>query len=90
MLDARPPALSGRAESGDPAGEADARRLALTLGRTLALALLVDHAQAMLDAGGGQRALAAARRFARNGVDSLGPGPAAATEDELLADAAPR
>jgi alkylation response protein AidB-like acyl-CoA dehydrogenase len=72
------------------AAEAGARRLALTLGRTLALALLVDHAQAMLDAGGGRRALAAARRFARNGVDLLGPGGGCGEEDELLADGAAR
>ncbi len=72
------------------AGEAGTRRLALTLGRTLALALLVEHAQSMLDAGGGRRALAAARRLARNGVDLLGPGAGGAEEDELLADGAAR
>ncbi len=70
----------------DEAAEAGARRLALTMGRTLGLALLVDHAQAMLDQGGGLRALAAARRFARNGVDLLGPEPGLAAEDERLAD----
>ena len=57
---------------GPPAREAAARRIALTLGRTLALALLVEHAQACLDRGGGRRALAAARRFAWAGVDLLG------------------
>ncbi|HET6440453.1 MAG TPA: acyl-CoA dehydrogenase family protein [Anaeromyxobacter sp.] len=66
------------------AGEAGARRLALTLGRTVALALLVDHAQAMLEAGGGRRALAAARRFARTGVDLLGPEAGEEEEDGLL------
>jgi hypothetical protein len=54
----------------DPrATEAGARRFALTLGRSLALALMVEHAQAAHDAGRGRRALAAARRFARHGVD---------------------
>ena len=72
----------------DADGEAGARRLALTLGRTLALALLVEHAQAQLDAGGGRRALAAARRFARNGVDLTDPTPGGAEEDGLLADGA--
>ncbi|MGC3996775.1 MAG: acyl-CoA dehydrogenase family protein [Anaeromyxobacter sp.] len=76
-------ALQGRAPS--PAREAGARRLGLTLGRTLALALLVEHGQAMLDAGRGRRALAAARRFAASGVDLLGPAEAAPEEDRLLA-----
>jgi hypothetical protein len=53
-----------------PAGmEAGARRFALTLGRTLALALLIDHAQWCVEHGRGRRAVAAARRFARDGVD---------------------
>jgi alkylation response protein AidB-like acyl-CoA dehydrogenase len=55
------------------AREAGARRLALTLGRTLELALLVSHAQWGLDGGRGRRAVAAARRLARHGVDLLGP-----------------
>lgn len=58
--------------------EAGARRFAMTLGRTLELALLVDHAQWCLDHGHGERALAAARRFARDGVDSI--------DDEALLD----
>jgi hypothetical protein len=66
--------------------EAGARRLALTLGRTLALALLVEHAQAMLDLGAGRRALAASRRFAHNGVDLLGPGQGELGDDALLAN----
>ena len=70
------------------AREAGARRLALTLGRTLALALLVDHAHAMLETDRGRRAAAAARRFARNGVDWLGTDPASPDEDQLLADGA--
>jgi len=52
-----------------PRLEAGARRFALTLGRALELALLVDHAQWCKDHGHGDRAAAAARRFAANGVD---------------------
>jgi alkylation response protein AidB-like acyl-CoA dehydrogenase len=51
--------------------EAGARGLALTMGRSLELALLVDHAQWCLDAGKGDRVAAAARRFARHGVDQI-------------------
>ena len=54
----------------DPsAREAGARRFAMTLGRSLELALLCDHAQWCLDQNKGRRALAAARRFATSGVD---------------------
>ena len=49
--------------------EAGARRFALTLGRSLELALLSQHAQWCIDHGHGGRAAAAARRFAANGVD---------------------
>ncbi|OJH33505.1 acyl-CoA dehydrogenase family protein [Cystobacter ferrugineus] len=56
----------------DPAGvEAGARRFALTLGRAYELALLVEHAQWCLDHGYGPRAMAAARRLTRHGVDLL-------------------
>jgi alkylation response protein AidB-like acyl-CoA dehydrogenase len=51
--------------------EAGARRFALTLGRSLELALLVGHAQWCLDHGRGDRTAAAARRFARTGVDLI-------------------
>jgi hypothetical protein len=51
--------------------EAGARRFALTLGRTTELALLTDHAQWCLDAKKGERALAAARRFARGRIDLI-------------------
>jgi alkylation response protein AidB-like acyl-CoA dehydrogenase len=79
-----------RAFAAGPAGgaarEAGARRLALTLGRALEGALLADHAQACLDAGRGRRALAAALRLARNGLDLLaGPEPDPA-DAALLAD----
>jgi hypothetical protein len=40
----------------------------------------------MLDRGHGRRAVAAARRFARNGVDLLGAEPEGTADDELLAD----
>jgi acyl-CoA dehydrogenase len=51
--------------------EAGARRFALTLGRTLELALLCGHAQWCLEHGHGGRTAAAARRFAQNGVDLI-------------------
>ncbi len=52
--------------------EAGARRFALTVGRTLELVLLAEHAQWCIDNDHGPRyAIAAARRFAANGVDSI-------------------
>ncbi len=51
--------------------EAGARRFAMTLGRSLELALLVGHAQWCLDNGFGPRTAAAARRFMLNGVDQI-------------------
>ncbi len=62
--------------------EAGARRFALTLGRTLELALLAGHAQWCLDHGHGPRTAAAARRFMQNGVDLI----AGATVDSALDD----
>jgi alkylation response protein AidB-like acyl-CoA dehydrogenase len=61
--------------------ESGARRLAVTLGRSLELALLVDHAQWCLDHGHGGRAAAAARRFALTGVDLISD---AAVDDTRL------
>ena len=56
----------------DPEGvEAGARRFSLTLGRTYELALLVEHAQWCLEHGHGPRAMAAARRLMRNGVELI-------------------
>jgi acyl-CoA dehydrogenase len=56
--------------------EAGARRFALTLGRSLELALLARHAQWCLDNGrDGDRMAAAARRFAQNGIDLVGDAP---------------
>ncbi len=58
-----------------PSREAGARRLAMTLGRTCALALLCRHAQWSLDdehTAHDARALAAARRFAAAGFNLIG------------------
>lgn len=52
--------------------EAGARRFAMTLGRTLELALLCQHAQWALDHKHGPRLAAAARRLAHNGIDQIG------------------
>ncbi|MGH8718842.1 MAG: acyl-CoA dehydrogenase family protein [Burkholderiales bacterium] len=51
--------------------EAGARRFALTLGRTLALALLAHQAQWSLDQQRDESRLLAALKFAQNGVDSI-------------------
>jgi hypothetical protein len=51
--------------------EGGARRFAMTLGRTFALALLARHAQWSLDNENDQRPVAAARRFAAAGVNLL-------------------
>lgn len=80
--------LEGAMVEGREAVEAGARRFALTLGRSLALALLVRHAQWSLDQEDDARPRAAARRFATSGIDLLsGPdrGPAG---EEARAEAA--
>jgi alkylation response protein AidB-like acyl-CoA dehydrogenase len=51
--------------------ERGARRFALTVGRSLELALLCDHAQWCLATGQGPRAAAAARRFAATAIDHI-------------------
>ena len=51
--------------------EPGARRFSMTLGRTLELALICEHAQWCIENGRGLRAAAAARRFARHGVDLI-------------------
>ena len=56
---------------GQPAVEAGARRFALTLGRALELALLVDHAAWAMREQGDGRCAAAAKRLARQGVDLI-------------------
>jgi hypothetical protein len=58
-------------EAGAGPGEAGARRCAMTLGRTLQLALLVRQAQWALEWEQDRRALAAARRFAATGITDL-------------------
>jgi alkylation response protein AidB-like acyl-CoA dehydrogenase len=59
--------------------EAGARRFALTLGRALELALLVDHATWASRETSDSRPAAAARRLARHGVDLI-------QDDDALAD----
>ncbi len=59
------------------ATEAGARRFAMTLGRAIELALLVDQATWSAKESGDDRSIAAARRFARHGVDLI------VDEDEL-------
>jgi alkylation response protein AidB-like acyl-CoA dehydrogenase len=61
--------LDAAAAKGNDAVEAGARRLALTLGRSLSLALLARHAQRAIGTEHDERAVAAALRFARHGVD---------------------
>jgi alkylation response protein AidB-like acyl-CoA dehydrogenase len=62
--------------------EAGARRFALTLGRSLELALLCGHAQWCIENqhDSASRMAAAARRFAQNGVDLIGDAPLADTK----------
>ncbi|WP_437542646.1 acyl-CoA dehydrogenase family protein [Sorangium sp. So ce367] len=54
-----------------PGLEAGARRVAITLGRALQLALLVRHAAWAMDRERSRTALAAAIQFERNGVDCI-------------------
>jgi hypothetical protein len=51
--------------------EAGARRFALTLGRTIELALLIRHSQWAQDQHEGLQSFVAATRFARSGVDLI-------------------
>lgn len=53
------------------AGEAQARGIALSIGRCFALALLLRHAAWSLRAEGDRRPLLAARRFAAHGIDRM-------------------
>jgi alkylation response protein AidB-like acyl-CoA dehydrogenase len=66
-------------DRGLEATEAGARRFALTLGRALELALLVDHATLSARETGDARPLAAARRLAAHGVDLV-------LDEDALAD----
>lgn len=63
--------LAEAKKEGQSSVEAGARRFALTLGRALELALLVNHAQWSEEREGDGRAGAAARRFAAAGIDLL-------------------
>ena len=59
-------------QSGDPRGaEAQARGIALTLGRCFALAVLLRHAAWAKRAENDHRPMAAARRFAAHGLDRM-------------------
>jgi hypothetical protein len=59
-------------EHGDAVqSQSNARRLAMTIGRALELAFLVEHARWELDSGAGRTTLAAAIRFAAEPVDLL-------------------
>ncbi len=60
-------------DEGRPDAEAGARRFALTLGRSLELALLARHAQWSLEHEEDGRARAAARRLAAHGIDQIRP-----------------
>jgi hypothetical protein len=68
--------------------EASARRFALTLGRALALALLIEHADWAIANDRDGRSAEAARRYARSGVDLLcdAPRPPLATTRLALDD----
>lgn len=60
------------AQPREPAAlQASARRIAITLGRSLELALLVEHAQWQLDELQDRSGVDAAARFARIGVDQM-------------------
>ena len=63
--------LAQTRKNGQPALEAAARRFAMTLGRTMELALLIKHAQWSQDHEADGRATAAVRRFANSGIDLL-------------------
>lgn len=59
--------------------EQGARRFALTIGRTMQLALLIEHAQWSLDQHSDKRARTAALRFARSAIDLI-------IDGDLMAD----
>ncbi len=82
--------LASTQRRGLSALEADARRLAFTLGRTMELALLIEAAQWAIDHQHDGRAAAAAVRFASAGVDCLdapddcdGPNRALGMDEEI-------
>ena len=63
--------LSKAETAGQPELEAGARRFAMTLGRTMELALLIEQAQWSEDHERDGQAIAAARRFAEAGVNLI-------------------
>jgi len=64
--------LGHQAARDDARLEAGARRLALSVGRCFAAALLARHAQWSLEQENDRRALAAVLRFAQNGINLIG------------------
>ena len=78
--------LTTAMSQGEVAVEAGARRFALTVGRSLALALLAEHAQWALDTHGDARPRAAALRFAADGVDQGTAISVADADSRMLAD----
>jgi len=66
--------------------ESGARRFAMTLGRVLQLALIVEHAQWSIDVEHDGRSRMAAVRFLRNGIDSIREG--SGDDSALARDAA--
>jgi hypothetical protein len=78
--------LRAGAAKSPAATEAGARRFCMTLGRSLALALLVRHAQWSLEEERDARAAAAARRFALGGVDLIADDADPADAFALMAD----
>lgn len=63
--------LAQAAQVGQHAVEAGARRFAMTVSRSLALSLLVRHAQWSLEHESDEQAMKSARRFAMNGIDLI-------------------
>ncbi|MGO8969237.1 MAG: acyl-CoA dehydrogenase family protein [Myxococcaceae bacterium] len=63
--------LKARASEDVSLVESGARAFALTLGRAYSLALVVEHAQWLLEARGNRRGVAVARRLAASGLDAL-------------------
>jgi hypothetical protein len=78
--------LDANAGKAPAALEAGARRFSMTLGRALALSLLLSHAQWALDAEGDARVTAAARRFALGGIDLIEDDADPADASALMAD----
>lgn len=63
--------LSKAETTGQPALEAGARRFAMTLARTMQLALLIEHAQWSMDHEHDVQSASAARRYAAAGIDLI-------------------